>query len=70
MKRIISLFLILAMHSVVILAQNEEVTLRGTVIDETSEPVIGASVYVKDRPGVGSTTNLDGEFTLKVNRST
>ncbi|MBP1539189.1 MAG: TonB-dependent receptor [Prevotella sp.] len=68
MKRIFSLFIILAMHSVVIFAQNEEVTLRGTVIDENSEPVIGASVYVKDRPGVGSTTNIDGEFTLKVNR--
>lgn len=31
------------------------------------KPVPGANVYVKDKPGVGITTNIDGKFRLKVN---
>ena len=41
--------------------------LTGTVFDEFNEPVPGANVYVKDKPGVGITTNIDGKFRLKVN---
>jgi TonB-linked SusC/RagA family outer membrane protein len=39
--------------------------VKGTVIDDTGEPVIGASVVAKGTQ-VGTTTNLDGEFTLDV----
>lgn len=41
-------------------------TLRGTVVTDTGEPVIGATVYVKDRPGVGSTTDANGKFRIQV----
>lgn len=37
--------------------------IKGTVVDEKGEPVIGASVVVKGT-GNGTITNLDGEYTL------
>jgi TonB-linked SusC/RagA family outer membrane protein len=46
------------------IAQNKQVS--GTVVDETGEPVIGASVVVKGNTVIGTVTNLDGKFTLEV----
>lgn len=40
--------------------------VSGLVIDENSEPLIGASVLVKGT-NVGITTNVNGEFSLQVN---
>ncbi|MDL2223089.1 SusC/RagA family TonB-linked outer membrane protein [Bacteroidales bacterium OttesenSCG-928-M11] len=41
-------------------------TVNGTVIDsEFKEPIIGASVFVKEHPTVGAITNIDGQFTLE-----
>ncbi len=39
--------------------------ISGVVLDETNYTVPGASVYLKDRPGVGTITDADGRFTLK-----
>ena len=38
---------------------------KGVVVDATGEPVIGASVVVKGKKGVGTVTDIDGNFTLK-----
>lgn len=38
---------------------------KGVVVDATGEPVIGASVVVKGKTGVGTVTDLDGNFSLK-----
>ena len=38
---------------------------KGVVIDATGEPVIGASVVVKGKTGVGTVTDIDGNFSLK-----
>jgi TonB-linked SusC/RagA family outer membrane protein len=46
------------------IAQNKQVS--GTVIDETGEPVIGASIVVKGNVTIGTVTNVDGKFTLDV----
>lgn len=43
-------------------AQNK--TVSGTVIDNTDEPVIGASVLVKGTT-IGVITDMDGKFTLQ-----
>ena len=40
--------------------------VSGTVIDETGEPVIGASVVEKANVKNGTITNMDGKFMLKV----
>lgn len=44
-------------------------TVRGTVIDENSDPLIGVSVFPKEGSG-GTVTDLDGNFELTVNDQT
>ncbi len=39
-------------------------TVTGTVLDETGEPLIGATVTVVGQP-IGVTTDMDGHYTLK-----
>ncbi|MCF0182158.1 MAG: carboxypeptidase-like regulatory domain-containing protein, partial [Muribaculaceae bacterium] len=41
-----------------------QVTVTGQVLDETNQPVIGASVLVLDNNS-GTATDLDGNFTVK-----
>ena len=38
------------------------ITISGTVLDEFNAPIPGANVFLKDRPGVGTVTNMDGKF--------
>lgn len=40
-------------------------TVTGTVIDETGEPLIGATVKVVGE-SIGASTDIDGHYTLKV----
>ncbi len=40
--------------------------IQGTVVDEQGEPVIGATIVVKDSPGIGVATDVDGKFSLSV----
>lgn len=44
--------------------------IEGVVIDPlyNNEPMIGVSVYLKDRPGVGTATDMDGKFNIKANK--
>ena len=44
--------------------------ILGTVIDVNGDPVIGASVVEKANPQNGTITNIDGQFTLKVDAGT
>jgi iron complex outermembrane receptor protein len=45
-----------------------QTTVSGVVIDEDQEPLIGATVSVKDQPG-GAITDISGRYTLDVNDS-
>lgn len=47
-------------------ASAADIPASGTVIDNDDEPLIGASVVVKGKPGVGTVTDLDGNFSLNV----
>lgn len=44
-----------------VFSQNQ---IRGLVVDEMGEPIIGATVQVKDTPNVGAATDFDGVFTI------
>lgn len=46
-------------------AQNN-FTAKGVVVDATGEPIPGATVVVKGNTGIGMTTDIDGNFSLKV----
>lgn len=43
----------------------QDAQCKGVVTDATGEPVIGATVLVKGKTGVGTVTDIDGNFTLK-----
>ncbi|WP_298648242.1 TonB-dependent receptor [uncultured Proteiniphilum sp.] len=45
-------------------AKTLEVT--GIVTDENNEPLIGANVVVKDVPGLGAITDMDGRYKIKI----
>lgn len=57
----IMLLLLLAIISLDIYAQQQ--TIKGRVLDDSGETIIGASVMVKGTT-IGSITDFDGEFTL------
>ena len=46
-------------------AQNS-ITVKGTVVDGNAEPLIGASVVVKGNTSLGTVTDFDGNFTLRI----
>lgn len=47
-------------------ASAQNINVKGSVSDETNQPVIGANVVVKGSTSVGTATDLDGNFTLSV----
>lgn len=47
----------------------QDINVQGTIVDQAGESVIGATIVVKGNPAVGTTTDLDGHFQLKVSRS-
>lgn len=55
----ISLFAVLEIYA-------QELTVTGKVVDNEGLEVIGANVTVKGSAGVGTITNIDGQYTLKV----
>ena len=66
-KFIISLCIgFMAMSAAPAFAQNTEI--KGTVVDENGEPVIGASVRVEGQEG-GVITDLDGNYVIKAPRA-
>ncbi len=63
MKQLLFSFLVLLMSTSLTLAQR---TVSGKVTDAAGESVIGASVFVKEAPGVGTITDIDGVYQLNV----
>ena len=45
---------------------NAQSLLSGTVVDQTNEPIIGATVIEKGNPKNAAATDLEGNFKLKV----
>lgn len=39
-------------------------TVTGNVVDETGQPLPGANISVVEQPGIGTATDVDGNFTL------
>src|SRR5699024_4836935 len=48
------------------ISQNIQLTIKGIVSDVNNEPLIGVNVSIKENPSVGTITNFDGEYTIKV----
>ena len=63
MKKIFASIALMFSIVMLALAQNN-VTVTGTIVDETGEPLIGAGVVVKGTTN-GTTTDIDGVFSLQ-----
>ena len=48
--------------------QEKQLTISGHVFDESNESLPGVSVYLKDRAGVGTSTDINGAFKLSAKR--
>ncbi len=63
-KSYILTFLLLFVIPAWVLAQ--DTTITGTITDTAGEPLVGATVVVAGQPEIGTSTDLNGEFTLNV----
>ena len=62
-KTALTLWLV-AFSALSLQAQVKTVTVTGNVADEQGEPLIGVNVVVKNQPGFGVITDLDGNYTI------
>ena len=63
---------LIAMAMVVCLALPalaQKITVTGTVYEPEGEPAIGASINVEGQPGTGAITDIDGNFTIEVDKN-
>lgn len=63
-KYLITLILLLGC-SLTIMSQEVKSDIAGTITDEAGESLIGVSIFVKDNPGLGTVTDIDGKFNIK-----
>lgn len=47
-------------------AQAQNITVKGHVVDGSGEELIGATIKVKGNPGIGTITDMDGNFVISV----
>ena len=66
-QKLSSLLLLMLLNTMMVSAQNT-VTVRGIVLDDQGESIIGASVVLKDNKATGTITDIDGNFVLTVPR--
>ena len=45
-------------------------SIKGSVFDDTGEPLIGATVMAEGNSNIGTATDIDGNFVLKVKPGT
>jgi len=48
------------------LAQQQELAIAGTVVNQDGEPLSNVTVYVKDKATAGTTTDANGKFSINV----
>lgn len=69
MKKYIFLLFLLCGCVAVFAQQKSAFSVSGQVFDDLDMPVPGASVFVKNSPGVGTATDIDGKFSLKAQKN-
>lgn len=66
MKKHILCILCLFIYAMSISAQKKAIEISGTISDPQGEPLIGVSVTVKDKPGLGVVSDIDGKYKIKL----
>ena len=67
MKKLLINFISLICVATTIWAQ-EQFVISGVVSDDTG-PLPGVTIYAKNRPGVGTSSDINGKFSLRVFRN-
>ena len=67
MKNLKKLFAVVALLLMAVVAHAQGQTVKGTVLDENGEPMIGATVKAVGSQG-GTVTDMDGNYVLKVDQ--
>lgn len=67
MKKYLLIGILLLICSLPALAQ-DRVEVTGLITDELDEPMIGVNIVVKDEPGLGTITDFEGKYKIKVNQ--
>ena len=69
-KYIINILLLMSVAMGVYAQQkdgNDVIEVNGVVLEEaTGEPMIGVNITIKDLPGLGAITDMNGKFKLKM----
>lgn len=66
MKKYILSIICLLICTMGVLAQNKTVEVSGTIVDSEGAPLIGATVVVKEKPGFGVVSDIDGKYKIKL----
>ena len=65
MKKYLAIFWLMLVVPLTISAQ-QTITVNGTVTDTQDEPMIGVNITVKDVAGLGTITDINGNFSIKM----
>lgn len=65
MRRLLSVFMVLLFAAGIVASAQGSIKCQGTVVDESNEPLIGASIVVTNGKPVG-VTDIDGKFVVDV----
>lgn len=66
MKKYILSVLCIVMYVISISAQKKTVEVSGTIVDSEGVPLIGATVVIKEKPGLGVVSDMDGKYKIEV----
>ncbi|MGV8962115.1 MAG: SusC/RagA family TonB-linked outer membrane protein [Candidatus Saccharimonadaceae bacterium] len=66
MKKYILSVLCIILYVMGASAQKKTVQVTGTIVDSDGLPMIGATVIVKEKPGLGVASNIDGKYKIEV----
>ncbi|KAA6301156.1 MAG: TonB-dependent receptor SusC [Candidatus Ordinivivax streblomastigis] len=69
MKKLSKVFILCLLCLCPLYAQGQSFTVSGVVYDEEGTTFPGANVFLKNSAGIGTTTNMDGEFKIKVSKA-
>jgi len=66
MKKYILSVLYIVVYVISISAQKKTVEVYGTIVDSEGIPLIGATVVIKEKPGLGVASDIDGKYKIEV----
>lgn len=65
MKKYLFTWILFLSCAMTAFAQNEVSEITGIVQDELNEPMIGVNITIKDNPGLGAITDINGKYKIK-----